>query len=324
LNALIIGGSGFIGTRLSSVLLERGCVVRVFDLQPASIPGIEFVEGDVRDRQALAAAIAGADTIFNLAAVHTDDVRIASLYYDVNVQGMRNLLAACEGTQVRKIVFTSTVACYGLDNPDPDENAPLAPFNDYSRSKREAETLLLEWGRATGKAAIIVRPSVVFGEANRGNVYNLLLQIYRRRFPMVGDGTNRKSMAYVGNVAEFLAWVSENVDATEIFNYADKPDLTTRELVETARTLMGIAGRPVRIPYGLALSLGQACDIVSAIARTTFPFSKIRVIKFCADTTVNASKAHASGFRPKYTLEHALRQTVGSEFAGERTADHAR
>lgn len=324
MNTLVIGGSGFIGTRLTNALLERSHTVRVFDLQPAATPGVDFIQGDVRDRQALAAAVEGVDTIFNLAAVHSDDVRTTSLYYDVNVEGMRNLLAVCAGTQVRKIVFTSTVACYGLDNPDPDESAPLAPFNDYARSKCEAETLLLEWSDTTGNAAIIVRPSVVFGEANRGNVYNLLLQIHRRRFPMVGAGTNRKSMAYVGNVAEFLAWVSENVHTREIFNYADKPDLTTRELVETARTLMGIGGSPVRIPYGVALSLGQACDIVSAIARTTLPFSKIRVIKFCADTTVNASKAHASGFKPKYTLEHALRQTVGTEFVRGHTGSRTR
>src|SRR5690606_34121364 len=106
-----------------------------------------------------------------------------------------------------------------------------------------------------------------------------------------------------------------NVRTTEIFNYADKPDMTTRELVTTARALMGIKGQPLQIPYRFALAVGGACDVVSTLARKTLPFSRIRVIKFCADTTVDASKAHASGFKPKYSLDHALRETIRNEFA---------
>jgi GlcNAc-P-P-Und epimerase len=254
--------------------------------------------------------------------VHRDDIRETALYYEVNVGGMRNLLAACEDASVRKIVFTGTVACYGLDAENPNEDAPTAPFNDYGRSKLEAEDLLRDWAGRTGGHAIIVRPCVVFGEGNRGNVYTLLRQIHQRRFPMVGDGANRKSMAYVANVAEFLAWLAENVDGTQVFNYADKPDLTTREIVHIARTSMGLAGMPLKVPYGLALSLGRACDMVAALTHTTLPFSRIRVVKFCANTMVDAAKAHASGFRARHSLEQALRHTIQHEF-GSRSSSSA-
>lgn len=321
MRTVVVGGSGFIGSRLTQVLLAQGHSVVVVDTRPPDNPRAEFVQSDVRDESALGAAIApGVDSVFNLAAAHRDDVRPASLYHEINVAGMRNIAAACTRAGVRKIVFTSTVACYGLDADNPDENAPLAPFNEYARSKLEAEEVLRDWARTPGNQAIVVRPSVVFGEGNRGNVYNLLQQIRRRTFAMVGDGSNRKSMAYVGNVAEFLAWAHDNVEGSAIFNYADKPDLTTREIVATARSMMGLPGPPPRVPYALAVSLGQACDIVSTLTRVSLPFSKIRVIKFCADTTIDAGKAHASGFTARYSLEQALRQTIQSEFARTGTA----
>ena len=322
MKVLIVGGSGFIGSRLATVLSERGHSVRIFDKSTPESPGVSFVAGDVRDRSRLVAAVEGMDSVFHLAAVHTDDVRASQLYYDVNVGGMRNLLAACTQARVTKIIFSSTVACYGLNNKNPDENAPLVPFNHYARSKLQAEELLLEWANTPGNTAIIVRPSVVFGERNRGNVYNLLRQIHRRCFAMVGGGENRKSMAYVGNFAEFLAWSHDNVAQTDIFNYADQPDLTMRELVETARALMGIRGRAVRIPYGLALCLGSTCDLLSRISARPLPFSRIRVVKFCADTTVNVSKAHAAGFAPKYPLRVALRETIRAEFPESSPSGH--
>lgn len=314
LQITVAGGSGFIGTRLCGVLLEQGHDVAVFDTRRPSLPGVSFFAGDVRDAEALRGAVERAETVFHLAALHTDDVRSTSLYYDVNVEGMRALVEACTRSQVEKIVFTSTVACYGLDVGCPDETAPLAPFNDYGRSKVQAEKILLDWAKTQRRQAIIVRPSVVFGEANRGNVYNLLYQIHRRRFPMVGNGENRKSMAYVGNIADFLAWANTHVSGTDIFNYADTPDLKVKELVTTARALMGLRGEPMRIPYDAAVALGRACDIVSACVGKPLPFSKIRVMKFCAETTIDARKAHASGFTPRYTLDYALRQTIQSEF----------
>ena len=312
---LVVGGSGFIGTRLTKELIRTGHDIVVFEKR-APLDHVPSVPGDVRDAAALRKVVGGIDTIYNLAAEHTDDLRDASLYYQVNVDGMRNLTAACRETDTAaKIIFTSTVACYGLDKSCPDENTPLSPFNDYGRSKLEAEKVLLDWARETGNQAIIVRPSVVFGESNRGNVYNLLRQIHRGRFAMVGDGSNRKSMAYVGNMVDFLVWCNSHVATTEVFNYADKPDLSTHEIVSIARSRMGLDGRPVRIPYALALVLGQGCDVVSAISGKSLPFSAVRVRKFCAETTVDARKAYGAGFSPKYSLEHALQNTIASEFA---------
>ena len=120
---------------------------------------------------------------------------------------------------IKKIVFTSTVAVYGFAQPGTDEAGEINPFNEYGRTKYEAEKKLKIWQEASDNALIIVRPTVIFGEGNRGNVYNLLQQIASGKFLMIGNGENKKSMAYIGNIVAFLeACISSN-QKSGIFNY---------------------------------------------------------------------------------------------------------
>ena len=179
--------------------------------------------------------------IIHLAGEHRDDVRPLSLYEEVNVGGAENVVAAARLSGCKRIIFTSSVAVYPLNVPSPTENNEPKPFNPYGESKLKAEEVFRRWAQETpGATLVIVRLCVVFGEGNRGNVYNLLSQIHRQRFLMVGRGLNRKSMAYVGNVSRFLAGCLAYPPGTHLLNYADKPDLSVVELVAIARRELGV------------------------------------------------------------------------------------
>ncbi|MDU4662967.1 MAG: NAD-dependent epimerase/dehydratase family protein, partial [Enterobacter hormaechei] len=198
---LFIGASGFVGTRLIEITRNEFDVTN-FDKQQSHFYPDITVSGDVRNQEQLDKALTGFETVVLLAAEHRDDVSPTSLYYDVNVQGTRNVLSAMEKNNVKNIIFTSSVAVYGLNKVNPDESHPHDPFNHYGKSKWQAEEVLREWfNKAPEERSLtIVRPTVIFGERNRGNVYNLLKQIAGGKFAMVGAGTNYKSMAYVGNI----------------------------------------------------------------------------------------------------------------------------
>src|SRR5690625_5072667 len=176
----IIGGSGFIGSRLVRRLNKHHEVLIV-----DKAVNEEFVEittqVDIRDPNFLELDLRGYDLIIHLAAEHRDDVNPVSLYYDVNVQGTKNILDLMDRSSIDRIIFTSTVAIYGLDKTSPDETFKADPFNDYGKSKLQAEEVLKEWYQQhpENKSLSIIRPSVVFGEDNRGNVYNLLLQVVK-------------------------------------------------------------------------------------------------------------------------------------------------
>jgi nucleoside-diphosphate-sugar epimerase len=308
---MVTGGSGFIGTALVDALLRAGHEARIYDIRPSDAFESHATRGDVRDVRRLTESMQGVDLVFHLAAEHRDDVRPVSLYYDVNVQGARNVVEAAEACGVDRIVFTSTVAVYGLEAGEANETTPTAPFNDYGRSKLQSEQVFQEWAaRDANRTLAIVRPTVVFGENNRGNVFTLIDQIRRGRFVMVGDGSNRKSMCYVGNLVPFLCrWLT--VDGVSVTNYVDKPDLTAGELVRLIRAELGIDGRLPALPLWLGMAGGTAFDALALATRRRFPISRVRVKKFAASTQVSMRES-PSDFVPPFTLAQGIRRMIDS------------
>ncbi len=325
MNILVIGGSGFIGSRLCARLDKDGIRFSIFDKAQSPFFGDErCVIGDIRDSAALEKALDGIDVVVNLAAEHRDDVRPVSLYDEVNVQGARNLADACRLKNVNTIVFTSSVAVYGFAKPDEDETGPIRYFNDYGRTKWGAEEVYRAWRDEDPGARnlIILRPTVVFGERNRGNVYNLIKQIASRLFFMVGRGNNVKSMAYVENVAAFLEHCALNLKGLHVYNYIDKPDLSMNELVALVNRELGKeTSTKLRAPYWLAYLGGLFFDAAALASGKKFAISSIRVKKFCATTQFKSIKIGNTGFSPPVSLAEGLRRTIRYEFLEHRDKD---
>lgn len=318
-----IGASGFVGTRLIETAKNEFSIKNLDKQQSHFHPEITEL-GDVRNQASLDAALTGYDTVVLLAAEHRDDVSPVSLYYDVNVQGTKNVLAAMEKNGVKNIIFTSSVAVYGLNKTNPDENHPHDPFNHYGKSKWQAEEVLREWFNKspTDRSLTIVRPTVIFGERNRGNVYNLLKQIAGGKFAMVGAGTNYKSMAYVGNIVEFIKYKLLNVNTGyEVYNYVDKPDLSMNELVSEVEKSLNKKIPSTHLPYALGMLGGYCFDILSKLTGKKFAISSVRVKKFCATTQFDASKVHSSGFVAPYSLSQGLDRTLQYEFVHDKKDD---
>jgi len=317
---LYIGASGFVGTRLIETSSADFIISNLDKQQSHFYPELTKI-GDVRDPASLDEAMAGIDTVVLLAAEHRDDVSPTSLYYDVNVEGTRNVLAAMDKNGVRNIIFTSSVAVYGLNKSNPDETHPHDPFNHYGKSKWQAEEVLRAWYEdiPNERSLTIIRPTVIFGERNRGNVYNLLRQIASGRFAMVGAGTNTKSMAYVGNVVELIKFrLSHCQPGYEVFNYVDKPDLDMNQLVGEVERSLNKRIPAIHLPYAVGMLGGYSFDILSKITRKKYAVSAVRVKKFCATTQFDAAKVHQSGFIAPYSLYQGLDRTLQYEFVHEQ------
>ena len=312
---LILGGSGFVGTRLTEILLKDHQVT-IGDIAESEKYPLLWKHCDVRSDDDLRSVLPGHDCIVNLAAAHRDDVRPVSLYMETNVDGAEHVCKIASESGIRHIVFTSSVAVYGFPKWEYDEDAPKEPFNEYGRTKLLAEEVYGKWQKSHPENRLhVIRPTVVFGEGNRGNVYNLFHQLASGRFLMVGDGKNRKSMAYVGNIAAFLKWNIElNHTAYSVYNYIDKPDYNMYDLVNGFERILNKKLPPVSLPYWLGLCGGYCFDILAFITRKNFPVSSIRVKKFCAQTVFNSDRMQKCGFIPPYSMPDALRRTVEFEF----------
>ena len=213
------------------------------------------IKGDIRNFNEIKIQ-KDTNSVVLLAAEHRDDVSPTSLYYDVNVEGTKNVLKAMDNAGVKNIIFTSSVAIYGLNKSNPDENHPKDPFNHYGKSKWQAELAIKEWyiNNPVGKSVTIIRPTVIFGERNRGNVYNLLKQICSGKFIMIGKGQNKKSMAYVGNVVALIKdRLSREVLGFHIYNYVEKPYYKMNELVSIIEKKMKVNIPKIKIPYWLVV-----------------------------------------------------------------------
>jgi GlcNAc-P-P-Und epimerase len=172
----VIGGSGFVGTNLCKKLSLKQQDFEIIDIKMSNQFPDKCKIGDVRDIDALRQTITG-NIIVNLAAIHRDDVRDKSEYQLTNVNGAENIASVCEEKGIEKIVFTSTVAVYGFAEPGTGEDGEINPFNEYGRTKFEAEEKLRDWQSKGQNSLLIIRPTVIFGEGNRGNVFNLLNQL---------------------------------------------------------------------------------------------------------------------------------------------------
>jgi nucleoside-diphosphate-sugar epimerase len=316
----VIGGSGFVGSLLIEEL--KNFDVTNFDKNPSpffnkitTIGNIKRVEEIILNKKT--------DFVVLLAAEHRDDVSPVSLYYDVNVLGTINVLYKMDELGIKNLIFTSSVAVYGLNKTNPDENHVHDPFNHYGKSKWQAELAIKNWYEQDpdGKSVTIIRPTVIFGERNRGNVFNLLKQISSGKFVMIGKGQNKKSMAYVGNV---VAFIKERLQKKElgfhVFNYVDKPDFNMNELVLLTENKMKLNSTKIKIPYWLGMIGGLSFDLFSFITNKKLSISSVRVKKFCATTQFDAKKAHKS-FDSPYSLKEGLDRTLEHEFNNPKKDD---
>lgn len=312
----VIGGSGFVGTRLCKRFMNLSTdsfhiidkSISYYFSDKTSIANIRYpIDIDL---------IKDSSIIINLAAEHRDDVTPKSLYDETNVQGAINICEIARKKKISKIIFTSSVAVYGFAPLGINESGKIAPFNDYGRTKWEAEKIYKDWQSEDpeNRTLVIVRPTVIFGERNRGNVFNLLKQIASGKFVMVGDGFNRKSMAYVENVAAFLEYSLFFKPGIHIYNYIDKPDFTMNQLVGHVNKLLGRSEEiKIRFPFWLGFTIGKIFDALAFIIKKKFAISSIRVKKFCANS-VYESAIDKTGFVAPVPLMEAIEKTIRYEF----------
>lgn len=321
----LVGASGFVGTRLLGLLEESKDQYELKNidlLQSHFFPQYTII-GDVRKQEQMDKELEGSDLVVLLAAQHRDDVTPTSLYYDTNVGGIKVTLQAMEKNGIKRLVFFSSVAVYGLNKKNPNEEYLADPFNHYGKSKWQAEQVLQEWYKRHQDWNIdIIRPTVIFGERNRGNVYNLLHQIAGGKFLMVGNGNNKKSMAYVGNIVAFVKYMIDNVkEGYNVFNYIDKPDFTMNELVEHVEKVLNKHIPSTHFPYWMGMLGGYCFDVLAKLTGKKLSISSVRVKKFCATTQYDATKVSLTNFKAPYTLGEGLARTLEFEFVHPQKDD---
>jgi nucleoside-diphosphate-sugar epimerase len=305
----ISGGAGFLGLHLARRLLADGHAVRTLDLAPLDDPqlerDVEELRGDVRDPSRATELAAGADVLVHAAAALPIRGERAEIR-DVNVAGTAAVLAAAVEAGVRRVLFISTTAVYGVPRTHPiTEDAPLQGVGHYGRSKIEAEAVSREFARR-GLETVVLRPKTFIGPERLG-VFEILFDWVRegRRIYVLGNGQNRYQLLAVEDLVEAIVLAAEadvagqtlNVGATEFGTV--RSDLEA--LIAHARSSSRVTPVPAR-PAEAALRLLE-------FARLS-PLAEWHYRTAHRDSYVDTTRARRLlGWQPRFSNAEALTRT---------------
>jgi nucleoside-diphosphate-sugar epimerase len=267
---LITGAFGFVGTHLSAWLAERGRGVWALDVAGAApATGGAYARRFIWD-DLERVPWGEVDAVVHLAGKahdtrHTSD---AQSYFDINAgltdRIVRQIIAAAPSQPIRFILFSSVKACADAVDGVLTEDAAPAPQTPYGRSKLEAERIVREAADARPEVlrGVILRPCMIHGPGNKGNL-NLLYALVRRGAPWpLGAFDNQRSFASIGNVCAVVEGLLDRDTASGIYQVADDETLSTNELIGL---MAGTLGKPVRIwrvPAGWIKRAARVGDVL--------------------------------------------------------------
>ena len=323
---VIFGGTGFIGTHFATHLLTNNLAERIVladfrlspkDAWPATLQAayargqVTEIQVDVRQPIGHSELPKRADLVVNLAAVHREPGHEAHEYFATNLPGAEHVCAWAEQAECSWIIFTSSIAPYGPTEDEKDENSLPVPISPYGASKLAAEKIHLGWQRAgQGRWLTIVRPGVVFGPGEGGNVTRMIKAVLGRYFPYMGNRGTRKAGGYVKELCQALTWVMrwqvENGKETALFNFSMDPAPTVEEYVDTICKVAGVRRFVPTIPYPLLLGASYPIAAASRVLGLHQPVSPVRIRKLVRSNNIMPKFLREQGYPYRYTLEQAL------------------
>lgn len=318
MKVLVTGGTGFTGTALVRRLLAEGHSVVVLDSKEGLFAGelkrrgAEVILGSVTDRDVVARAMQGVDFVHHLAAAFRELNVPERHYYDVNVEGTRNVLTVAARAGVQKVVYCSTCGVHGnIDRPPANEDAPIQPADYYQQTKYEAEPFVREWSRR-GLRTTILRPAAIYGPGDPERFFMIFKRVARGVFPMFGDGKTLYHPLYIDNLVDaFMAAMRLDVGNGEAYLIADEHYVEIEELVKAVAAALGVNVSIPHYPLWPLVAAGHVCEQVCKPFGVTPPIFPRRVDWFRQNRAFDISKAKRElGYKPQVSLAEGLSRTA--------------
>lgn len=305
---LVTGAGGFIGAELVKKLRTRDFNVKT--MVRSSVPGEKHFQWDLTSGQCPVDMFEGVHTLFHLAGkAHAVAETLAEQadYRQVNIDGTRKLLEAAKQAGVKCFVFFSSVKAVGDGEYQPiDEKVTIPATTCYGQSKYEAEQLVLHGGYVP--YPVVIRPAMVYGNSNKGNLPRMIKAIKAGLFPPVPELHNRRSMVHVEDVVRAAILAAEKPEAKgQIYIVTDGQSYSTRQIYDWIRE--GLGKTPVcwAIPLVFLKALAKIGDTIGLLRRRRFLFDSITLKKLTGSAWYCSAKIERElGFTPRYTLPQSL------------------
>jgi nucleoside-diphosphate-sugar epimerase len=322
---VIFGGTGFIGTHLAQSILERDpdCAVLLADLNPPrsapyarclqkaiSAGRAKYVKVDVR--QPLDSAEIGlADIVYNLAAIHREPGHKPFEYFQTNIYGAQNICAYASSVDAPQLVFTSSISVYGPTEEAKTEDSLTIPETPYGSSKLVAENIHRVWQAGKpGRRLLILRPGVVFGPGEGGNVTRLIKSLVKGYFVYMGNRGTRKAGGYVKELCEVIRYAinyqADSDDFVTVLNFSAKQTAQMEEFVNTIRDVARLKNKPFSLPRTPLVAVSYPIELAAQTLGIAQPISPKRVRKLFRSTNIEAQWLQKVGYDYRFSLKDAF------------------
>ena len=317
MRVLVTGGTGFTGSHLVKRLLERGLDVRVLDNQKGLVydelecAGAQMTVGSVTDRDLVDQLMKDCDVVHHVAAAFRQINVSQEVYWDVNVNGTRNLLEAAEKHGIQKFVYCSTQGVHGnVDNPPGDETSPIEPEDYYQYTKYRGEEVAQEFMQR-GMNITILRPTAIYGPGDPGRWLMLFKYTQKGRFLMFGDGKVTYHPVYIDNLVdafELATWKPSAAGQTYIIG--DRDYYTLNNIVEMVGEVQGKEVSIVHLPFWPLKTSAVLCETVCTPLKVPPPLFRRRADWFRQVRAFDVSKAmNELGYSSDVDLRTGLSRT---------------
>lgn len=320
-NILVTGATGFIGSYLLPILSQQKfqitAAVRKNLSQSLSRP-IRIVKvGNIDEKTNWQEALEGIDIVIHLAArAHIINETIPNPeaeFIKVNTQGTANLIQQSIQAGVKHFIFISSIGAMTTQSDRIlTENSPCHPDSPYGRSKLQAEQALINLAKDSNMTWTIIRPTLVYGPGNPGNMERLM-KLIKRGLPLpFGAIKNRRSFVFVGNlVAAIITCLDHPNAANQIFLISDNQAVSTPQLIRLIAQQIQQPCQLLPVPTTLLRFLGYLGDRVESITGKNLPFNSYNIDRLLGSLTVDSSHIQKTlDWQPPFTLEQGLAQTI--------------
>lgn len=325
--AVIFGGTGFIGVFFAAHLLSTGRYSKIYlyDLQTVDEKpfqyrkelvsslgaGVVQIVGDVRD-EITWRPIECVDLVANFAAIHREPGHRQVEYFETNLKGAENVTKWVEVLGCSNLIFTSSISPYGVSEAVKDESTLPVPVSAYGASKLVAEKIHQIWqARDAGhRRLVIVRPGVVFGPGEGGNVTRLVKAVRKGYFFYMGNKNTRKAGIYVKELCNAIWYVYthqlKNGECVSLFNGSMNPGPSISEYVEATKRISGVRRSVPSIPFRLLLFISHLIELIAKPLGISHPFSPVRIWKLVRSNNIAPNYLVRHGYSYKYDIDSAM------------------
>jgi nucleoside-diphosphate-sugar epimerase len=317
----VTGARGQLGSHIAEQLRAAGLPVRALvrtskDSTFLRKLGVDLVEGDLADSDAVRRAMAGVCIVYHCAA-RVSDWGTWPLFEREAVTGTRNLVEACRSAGVERFLHVSSISVYGHPRPVPGgtvtEDTPLGQrfwlWDYYPRAKLLSEQIAREFPRTT-----VVRPSWIYGPRDRVTIPRLVPALRERRVPVIGPGNNLLNIIYAGDVAAGTILAANHPHAVgQAYNLCSQGEVSQRELLDTLTDALSLPRIRKRVPYFLAMRFAFAKEAIARLLGRKNPPTITRRAIYLVGRSTGYSIAKARdhlGWEPRTGIHEGVRRTL--------------